>query len=75
MKISDAENAGTVVASDKLPIARADSTTPLAATMTEISAYVLTRANLAALDLSGLPTSNPGGGRLWLSAGVLRVGA
>lgn len=26
-------------------------------------------------DLSGLPTSNPGGGKPWLNGGVLQVGA
>lgn len=30
---------------------------------------------LAQADLSGLPTSNPGGGKLWLNGGVLQVGA
>lgn len=30
---------------------------------------------LAAADLSGLPTSDPGGGKLWLNGGVLQVGA
>ena len=30
---------------------------------------------LANCDLSGLPTSNPGGGRPWLNGGVLQVGA
>lgn len=32
-------------------------------------------AALAGLDLSGLPTSDPGGGKLWLNGGVLQVGA
>lgn len=29
---------------------------------------------LATLDLSGLPTSDPGGGKLWLNGGLLQVG-
>lgn len=29
----------------------------------------------AALDLSGLPTADPGGGKPWLKLGVLTVGA
>lgn len=29
---------------------------------------------LAALNLSGLPIADPGGGKLWLKAGVLTVG-
>ena len=162
MKISDAADAGTLVSTDKLPIAREDSTTPLAATMAEVSTYmagtyvslsggeitgdlivdgvitgnsgvgifaspsegpgslllldatrvqighgtsdllfndagvtihsvvtpvnptdaankayadaILTADTLAALDLSSLPTADPGGGRLWISNGALRVG-
>ena len=35
---------------------------------------VLTAQAFATLDLSGLPSSNPGGGRPWLNAGVLTVG-
>lgn len=35
----------------------------------------LTTTSLAALDLSTLPTFNPGGGKLWLNGGVLQVGA
>ena len=35
----------------------------------------LSAAQLGALDLSSLPTSNPGGGGLWLNSGVLQVGA
>lgn len=35
----------------------------------------LTAAILGAVDLSTLPTSDPGGGRLWLNGGVLMVGA
>ena len=33
-----------------------------------------TAAHFASLDLSGLPTSNPGSGRPWLSSGNIRVG-
>lgn len=35
----------------------------------------LTTAKLAALNCSTLPTSDPGGGKLWLNGGVLQVGA
>lgn len=38
-------------------------------------AVTITAAMFAALDLSGLPTSNPGGGKPWLNGGVLMVGA
>ncbi len=34
----------------------------------------VTAATFAALDLSGLPTSDPGGGKPWLNGGVLQVG-
>lgn len=34
----------------------------------------LTAAAFAALDLSGLPTADPGGGKPWLNGGVLQVG-
>lgn len=34
----------------------------------------LTPVNFAALDLSTLPTSDPGGGKPWLNGGVLQVG-
>ena len=33
-----------------------------------------TASHFAALDLSGLPTTDPGGGRVWLKAGDLHVG-
>lgn len=39
------------------------------------TAVSLTEANFAALNLSTLPTSNPGGGLPWLNSGVLTVGA
>ena len=35
----------------------------------------VTTVAIAALDFSTLPTSNPGGGKLWLNGGVLQVGA
>lgn len=35
----------------------------------------VTFAAFAALDLSGLPTSDPGGGRAWLNGNVLSVGS
>lgn len=35
----------------------------------------LTAAQFAALDLSTLPTSNPGSGKPWLNGGVVQVGA
>lgn len=38
-------------------------------------AVVLIGSDFANLDLSGLPTSNPGGGKAWLNGGVLQVGA
>lgn len=31
--------------------------------------------SFSALDLSALPTSNPGSGKPWLNGGVLQVGA
>lgn len=34
----------------------------------------LTPANFAALNLSALPTSDPGGGKPWLNGGVMQVG-
>lgn len=36
---------------------------------------VFTMAAFAATDLSALPTSDPGGGRPWLKAGDIHVGA
>jgi hypothetical protein len=33
-----------------------------------------TAAHWGALNLSGLPTADPGGGRPWLSSGILKVG-
>lgn len=33
-----------------------------------------TASHWSQLDLSGLPTADPGGGRPWLSGGILRVG-
>lgn len=39
-----------------------------------IDAEGLTRANWAASDLSGLPTSNPGGGRPYLVGHTVTVG-
>jgi len=33
-----------------------------------------TSAAFASLDLSSLPTSNPGGGKPWLNGGVLQIG-
>ncbi len=36
---------------------------------------VVSAAAIAALDLSSLPTSDPGGGKVWLNGGVLQVGA
>lgn len=46
-------------------------------TVADLRAAVLD--NLASaiigLDLSTLPTSNPGGGRLWLNGGVVQIGA
>lgn len=33
-----------------------------------------TAAHWMGLDLSGLPTANPGGGKPWLSGGVIRIG-
>lgn len=39
------------------------------------TAVSLTETNFAALNLSTLPTSNPGGGLPWLNAGVMTVGA
>lgn len=41
----------------------------------QIQANTLTTSALAALDLSTLPTSNPGGGKMWLDGSTLRVGA
>jgi hypothetical protein len=38
------------------------------------SAGVLTTAMFAALNLSSLPTSDPGSGKPWLNGGVLQVG-
>jgi hypothetical protein len=34
----------------------------------------VTAAAILALDFSGAPTSDPGGGKLWLNGGVLQVG-
>jgi hypothetical protein len=34
----------------------------------------LTPTNFAALDLSTLPTSDPGSGKPWLNGGVMQVG-
>ena len=34
----------------------------------------LTTAHIAAMDWSTLPTADPGSGKPWLSAGVLKVG-
>lgn len=34
----------------------------------------VSEADIAALDFSGLPTSDPGSGMLWLNGGVLQVG-
>lgn len=39
------------------------------------TAVSLTPSAFAALDLSTLPTANPGGGKPWLNGGVLQVGA
>lgn len=34
----------------------------------------ITPAQIATLDFSTLPATDPGGGRLWLNGGVLQVG-
>ncbi len=47
----------------------------LLAKLLEKSPGPLTPADFEDLDLSGLPTSNPGGGKPWLNGGVLQVGA
>jgi hypothetical protein len=44
-------------------------------TLFTTAAAAANAAQIAALDFSGLPTSNPGGGKLWLNGGVLQVGA
>lgn len=65
-------------ASDELPLAdgtaAAGSATAWARDDHVHPVTALTWQDFAALDLSGLPTSNPGGGKPWLSAGVLHVG-
>lgn len=40
-----------------------------------LNATGISAASFAALDLSTLPTSNPGGGKPWLNGGVMQVGA
>lgn len=40
-----------------------------------VASAALSTAAFAALDLSTLPTSDPGGGKAWLNGGVLQVGA
>ena len=42
-------------------------------TATQIATYVLTQ--FANTDFSGLPTSDPGGGKPWLNSGFLMIGA
>lgn len=39
------------------------------------SSYTLTATDLAALNLSGLPATDPGGGRVWLNGIFLCVGS
>jgi hypothetical protein len=41
---------------------------------TRTGVVTLTAADIAALDLSGLPTSDPGSGKVWLNGNVLSVG-
>ncbi len=42
---------------------------------TRTGSVVLTASDIANLDLSTLPTSDPGSGKVWLNGGVLQVGA
>ncbi len=42
---------------------------------TRTGAVTLDESDIANLDLSGLPTSDPGGGKVWLNGGFLFVGA
>jgi len=49
--------------------ATADSTEPSARATGDTAAFWMS------LDFSGLPTVNPGGGRVWLKVGDLHVGA
>lgn len=74
-KITEATDAASLsLAGWKLPAARPSNTSPYFVTMEEIAAFVLSGANIANINLSGLPTSDPGGGKLWLNGGVLQVG-
>jgi hypothetical protein len=74
----DAVTASIPLASDELPlvdgVASAGVATAWARDDHVHPVTALTWQAFAALDLSGLPTSNPGGGKPWLSAGVLHVG-
>lgn len=55
----------------------ADNSTKIATTAFVLAnaGSAVTAAQIAALNFSSLPTSNPGGGKLWLNGGVLQVGA
>lgn len=41
---------------------------------TAVASGNVTAAQILALDFSGAPTSDPGGGKLWLNGGVPQVG-
>ena len=50
------------------------SGTSVVATITVPSASTITPAQFLALDLSTMPTSDPGGGRCWLNGNVVSIG-
>jgi len=53
----------------------ASPTAGVASFNTRTGAVVLTTADIAALDLSTLPKSDPGGGKLWINGGGGSSGA
>lgn len=52
-----------------------DSSTAAEARAAIGATNTVTAAQIADLDFSILPTSNPGSGKLWLNGGVVQVGA
>ena len=76
-KISAAVPAGTLTGTELLPLAKTGDNTPYNTPVDAIAARTITQitaADIYALDFSGLPTSYPGPGLLWLNGGVLQVG-
>jgi hypothetical protein len=69
-------NADTTETNARIAADNSEATARANADTTEASARVAgdTAAHFATLDLSGLPTSNPGGGKPWLSSGNIHVG-